>query len=65
MTNSNFSIFSRAVVGECGVVEEYAADGQEGERRRVAGATQEHGHQRVLPHGETNISEIYRVTDIR
>ena len=46
-------------------MEEPAADGQEGGRRRVAGATQEHGHQRMLPHGEIKISEICRVTDIR
>ena len=33
-------------------MEETAAVGEEGVRRRVAEAPQKHGHQRVLPHGE-------------
>ena len=71
MTISNSPIFSRAVLGKRGVVEESAAAGQEGERRRAAEAPQKHGHQRVCTLGESYFAfstqkplHEYRVTKV-
>ena len=47
-----YSLFSGPGFGKRGVMEKTPTDWQAGYRRRAPSAPQEHGHQRVLSHGE-------------
>ena len=54
-----YSLFSGPGFGKRGVMEKTPTDWQAGYRRRAPEAPQEHGHQRVLPHGEKSEPRLF------